>query len=98
LISHFIRNSVYAFFGVFSTFFLPIATVQRVTTINAAITEINAALLNSGTFGVEDVDVVGVEEANPVGLGEADVLEESDITETVLSPELTTNISPLAES
>jgi hypothetical protein len=82
------------------------ATADKVTTTIAAVSETSAAQLNSGTVGVGEADAVevakgeevGVAEVDAVGLGEADVLEESDITETVLSPELTTNISPLAES
>jgi hypothetical protein len=57
----------------------------------------SASVLNSGTV-VGDTDVAGA--------GDADVLEESDITETVLetklvmvlSRELVTNISLLPES
>ena len=76
----------------FSAFFTANATAQKVTTTIAVATETSAALLNSGTVGVAEAD------ADVVGLGEADVLEESDITETVLSAALVTNISPLPGS
>jgi hypothetical protein len=41
--------------------------------------------------------VDGIDDVATVGVGDADVLEESDITEIVLSPPLVTNISPLPE-
>ena len=50
----------------------------------------SASVLNSGTVGVGDTDVAGV--------GEADVLEASDIMETVPVKELATKTSPFAES
>jgi hypothetical protein len=47
---------------------------------------------------VGDEDVDGLEEAEVTGLGDDEVLEESDITESVLSPIFVTNISFFPES
>ena len=74
------------------------ATVHKVTATIAAATEMRAALLNSGIVGMEEAVTVEVAEGDEVGLAVADVTEPSDITETVFSPALATNISPLLES
>ena len=50
------------------------ATVHKVTATIAAATEMSAALLNSGTVGVEVAEVVGLAEADAVGLDDADVV------------------------
>jgi hypothetical protein len=55
----------------------------------------SAALLNSGIFGVEEEVAVEVDVGDEVGLA---VEDELDITETVLSPALVTNISFMPES
>ena len=51
--------------------------MHNVTTAIAAATEMNAALLNSGTAGVE------VDEVEPVGVAVDAVLEETGVTVTV---------------
>jgi hypothetical protein len=89
LMSPFFPSFGYATLRVVLTFFLLIATAPEVTTTIAAANEISAALLNSGIFGVE-VDV-----GDEVGFA---VEDELDITETVLSPALVTNISFMPES
>jgi hypothetical protein len=66
------------------------STAHKVMTAAAATTKMSVALPNSGTLGVDDVDVVG--------LDDEDVLGESDMTEMVLSARLDTKISPLTES
>ncbi len=65
------------------TFFLPIAATDKVTAAIAAI-ERSAALVNSGTFGVGEADVVEVPEGAEVGVADADVLAESDMTASTL--------------
>lgn len=50
------------------------ATEHKVTTSITAAIEMSAALLNSGTFGVEVAEVVGLAEADAVGLDDADVV------------------------
>jgi hypothetical protein len=57
-------------------------TTQKVATINAIVVKMSIRVLNSGT----------------TGLGDKDVLAKSEMTETVLSPALVTNISYLSES
>jgi hypothetical protein len=82
------------------------ATAPKAITAAAAATRINAALLNSGTVGLLDGETVEVADGIEVGLldtvivgqGEAEVLDESDITETELLAEFDANISPLSES
>ena len=69
--------------------------MHKVTATIAAATEMRAALLNSGIVGMEEAVTVEVAEGDEVGLAVADVTEPSDITETVFSPALATNISPL---
>ena len=48
--------------------------MQRVTATAAAATKMSATLLNSGTFGVEVAEVLGLAEADAVGLDDADVV------------------------
>ena len=55
------------------------ATAHKVTTTIAAATETSAALLNSGTFGVE----LGVEEVELAGVAVVGVPEETGVTVTV---------------
>ena len=50
-------------------FFAANPIVQRVTVAAATATKMSAALLNSGTDGVEVGEVVGVAEADSVGVG-----------------------------
>ena len=57
------------------------ATAETVNAIRAMPTETRAALLNSGTFGVEVAPVEVVEEVGDVELGVP--LDESDITAIV---------------
>ena len=54
------------------------ATVHMVTTTIAVATEMSAALLNSGTFGVEVADEVEVVVEVEVVLGDVDGLDESE--------------------
>jgi hypothetical protein len=59
------------------------ATAETVKAIMATATEMSAALLNSGTFGVEVEPVEeapGLDEAAEVGLGMEVSLDGSDIT------------------
>ena len=63
-------------------FFVDNVTAQKVINTISNTTKISASLLNSGT----------------VGLGDVELLESSDITETVSEKALATKTSPLAES
>ena len=53
---------------------------QKVIATITVKTKMSASTLNSGTVGIGDADVAGA--------GDADALEESDITETVLEIKL----------
>ena len=66
----------------------------------------SSALLNSGTVGLGDAAVVGLGEADVVGLGDGEgvgpgvvyVIEENDITDTVVLSAFDTKISLVPES
>lgn len=55
-------------------FFAANPIAQRVTTTAAAATDMSAVPLNSGIFGVEVAEVVGLAEADVVGLDDADAV------------------------